>query len=84
MIRFKAYQQPFGCRKVTKLDNLIDVLPADESEIEFDAFIAAGRAVGANVALWVKAKHQGRLSTRITDDGRHLVKRGAPAQQAVS
>lgn len=65
------------------MDALLAVLPSDESEIEFSAFVAAARAAGANPALWVKAKHQGRLSTRIAEDGRHLVKLGAPVEEAV-
>lgn len=65
------------------MDDLVNVLPADESEIEFDAFMQQGRAAGANVQLWLKAKHKGLLSTRIAPDGRHLVKRGAPVVEAV-
>lgn len=57
------------------MQELVSLLPADGSEVEFSAFMAAARAAGANAQLWLQAKHKGLIVTRIDDAGRHMVRR---------
>lgn len=57
------------------IEQLVDVLPADGSEVSFDQFMTDARAAGARPENWLKAKRKGLIEARISDDGQHLVKR---------
>lgn len=49
------------------MDELVAVLPENGDGVTFDSFKSDARAAGANVTLWLRAKHANLLRTYFAD-----------------